>query len=162
MAHLTPQYLESFQSAFKAAFEATFKIQFNCPIEVQGAKATSFKGEPSAVASSLTFQSTQMKGTFAVLLPEITFLNLLETMIGEKHAAVSAENIDAASELANIIYASARKQINALGSDFKPALPLVSYGKDVQIHHSVGSDILIFSCQSEIGAFHAELSLKAA
>jgi CheY-specific phosphatase CheX len=154
----SPLFLSSFTTAFQAAFE----VQLSCALEGDWTDLGQVKSPDAVVSASLTFQSSKIHGTFAILLPEVTFLMMLEKMIGEKQDAVSADNIDAAAELANIVYASARKKINSLGNDFQPALPVVTFGQKIQVHHPPGSDVSVFTCKSEIGSFHAEISLKAA
>jgi chemotaxis protein CheX len=81
-------------------------------------------------------------------------------MLGETYTEVNSENADAAGELLNIIYGNARVKINLAGHAFLPAIPTVIYGEKVKISHGDVSLIVRVDCETDLGSFHLEVSLK--
>jgi len=138
-----------------------FKVQMSTEISV--AVSTEKGPVPAAdlsVLSIMGVKSSNFIGSMALGFPKSTFLKVLETMIGEKHAEISAENADACSELLNIIYASARVKINEAGFDFNPAIPSTICGKEVSMPLGQFNSFMNFSCQAPQGKFFLAFSLK--
>lgn len=104
----------------------------------------------------------EFEGSLALGFPKLTFLNIVEKMLGEKHEKISQEISDASGELLNIIYASARIKINELGMNFQPAIPTTILGKELSLALGAASKYLKFTCQSDLGNFFVALNLKRA
>jgi len=141
-----------------------FKVQLSIDTKVTVAttsadetrQATSFLD----VVSIMGVTSTGFTGSLALGFPKNTFLNVLESMIGEKHTEISDQNADACSELLNIIYASARVKINESGFDFQPAIPSTVCGKEISLPLGQFSSFMKFNCETPKGSFLMAFSLK--
>jgi CheY-specific phosphatase CheX len=81
-------------------------------------------------------------------------------MLGETYSELNQENMDGAGELLNIVYASARAQINQAGYDFLPALPILVSGNNAPQVHGDAHAIARATCESEFGSLFLEMSLK--
>lgn len=136
-----------------------FKIQIGIDL---GAKVISTRAPTTKIelVATMPFKSAKYQGTIAILFPKDTFLRITNQMLGEQQVEILDENADAASELLNIVYASARSLMNRLGNDFAPALPTVLRGKDLNVLH--GSSSALYSIVAEgVGeAFYIEMSLR--
>lgn len=110
--------------------------------------------------ASMPIESKAFHGSVALMFPEKTFLQLSNKMLGEDRTSISEENIDAAGELLNIIFASARTTVNGLGHDFQPAIPTLVKGIDSQLFHSSAESVLPITCLCELGVFYWESSLR--
>lgn len=141
----------------------TFKIQLSSTASVKSIQMN--KADISAhsidVMSVLGLKSPEFIGTIALGFPKATFLVVLERMLGEKYETITPEIADACSELLNIIFSSARKNINESGFHFEPSIPSTVSGQGLSLAQSnlVGNS-LFFDCVSDAGSFISILSLK--
>lgn len=122
--------------------------------------SASFPNIQADVSAIIGIGSSQWTGTVGLSFPKKTFLSLVNRMLGENYQEITAENADAAGEFLNIVYGTARPQINGMGEDFKPAIPSVVRGQNMEpLFHSAMITTLI-KCTSPDGDFYAALSLK--
>jgi len=144
----------------------TFKVQMSVDVKVTVATTSPAEAEKEAslldVVSIMGVSCTGFTGSMALGFPESTFLKVLESMIGEKHAGINAQNADACSELLNIIYASARVKINEAGFDFQPAIPATVCGEKISLPLGSSTSYMKFSCEASQGGFLLAFSLKRA
>ncbi len=111
--------------------------------------------------STIILQSSNLTGSISIAFPKNTFLKTIEKMIGEPVGEITSENCDASSEMLNIIYGQARREINELNFDFSLAIPSTVIGNNLSIAKSnLLGHILFFNCTSELGEFVVLLSLK--
>lgn len=147
----------------KAIVDA-FKVQLGEDLAVTATTMSANEAIKAAAAldivSVMGIQCTGFVGSLSLAFPRETFLNVLEKMLGERYTEVNAENADACSELLNIIYASARKNINAEGFDFQPAIPSTISGRDLSLPLGQFTSFMRFSCMSKPGPFLMAFSLK--
>ena len=141
-----------------------FKVQLNIDTKVTVATTSAEEARRAAslldVVSIMGVTCTGFTGSLALGFPKNTFLNVLESMLGEKHTEISNQNADACSELLNIIYASARVKINEAGFDFQPAIPSTISGKEISLPLGHFSNFMKFSCETPKGSFLMAFSLK--
>lgn len=151
---------------FQNSVVETFSVQVQLPVTLASSNAEGPDAPKADIhcdcMSVLGLKCDQFTGSLAIGFPAKTFLAILERMIGEKHAAISPQNVDACSELLNIIYASARVKINEAGFRFEPAIPTTITGKDLALALSSLSKTLKLTYESECGPFILALSLKRA
>lgn len=112
------------------------------------------------ISAILGMSSPALMGSLGIFFPEKTFLNIVSKMLGETFPELTQEISDAAGEMLNIIYGSARTKINESGHNFSPAIPNVIRGKELQVAHSEGMNVVVIFCNSELGPFHVEIGLK--
>lgn len=143
------------------AIKKVFQIQLSTPVDFKdiGPKAgqSTLKFDLAAV---LGMTSSKMTGSLIILFPETTFLPIVNRMLGESYSKINSENRDAAAEILNIIYGSARPIINRLGHDFAPAIPSVATGGDLTFSHTPGATVLVVPCKADVGEFELELGVK--
>lgn len=141
----------------------TFRIQLTTTASVKSIRMNQpdMSGHSIDVMSVLGLRSPEFIGTIALGFPKNTFLIVLEKMLGEKYETITPEIADACSELLNIIFSSARKNINESGFNFEPSIPSTVSGTSLTLAHSnlVGNS-LFFDCISDAGPFVSILSLK--
>lgn len=141
-----------------------FKVQvtMDAKVTVSSSATTEAKSLESNldVVSIMGVSATGYIGSLCLGFPKVTFLSVLEAMIGEKHTEISDQNADACSELLNIIYASARVKINEAGFDFLPAIPATICGKEISLPLGQFSSFMKFSCETPKGPFLMAFSLK--
>lgn len=141
-----------------------FSVQLNLPAKVT--VATTSAEEASRATSSLDVLSIMgvkcsgFTGSLALGFPKATFLQVLESMLGEKHDSINNQNADACSEILNIIYASARVKINNEGFDFQPAIPSTICGKEISLPSGQYNSFMKFTCETPKGSFLMAFSLK--
>lgn len=139
----------------------TFKTQASLDVNIASV-ATVKAGEaagPVDCLSVMGFKSSEHTGSLSLWFPKPTFLAILERMLGEKYADINAENMDAAGEFLNIIYASARLKINQSGFDFQPAIPTTVCGKELSVVSGAHAQVMRLNCESELGPFTVGFSL---
>ena len=143
------------------ALSSTFEIQTSTPITIAKMEAIRPTPIPDVVLlTSIGMKSSKLQGVAALHFPKKTFLGLVNRMLAESYTEVTDENADAASELMNILYGSARALINQEGHDFLPGIPTVIRGSDVVLMHGGVPFIARVTCNCEFGPFVLEMSLK--
>lgn len=142
----------------------TFQVQVNMKVDIDSVAVVQNgeTGVPADCLSVLGIKSSLHTGSLAIWFPKETYLTVLEKMIGEKHTEITQDNADACSEFLNIIYASARTNINQSGFDFQPAIPTTVRGNNLAVATGANAQVLRFTCKSEAGSFGVGFSLKKA
>jgi CheY-specific phosphatase CheX len=147
----------------QAAVIDAFKIQAGLAVTVLSVTADNTEsqpGDPIDCMAVLGMKSSVYQGSLALGFPKATFLALLEKMLGEKYPDIDDKNADACGEMLNIIYASARTNINKAGEDFQPAIPTTVRGNNLSVALGASSRFLKFRCASDVGGFLVALKLK--
>lgn len=145
------------------SLKEAFSIQASTPIEIIGAKAVTPSRLPGIdIASVMGIRSTKLEGSLALCFPVVTFLGIVNHMLGEKYTEVTPENADAAGELLNILYAQARVKLNEAGYDFTPALPTVVRGEQIEVSHGALGMIVRIECKCQFGSLYLEVGLRKA
>lgn len=143
------------------AIRDTLSIQASTPVQILSVETIQRSPLPDvSLIAAVGMNSTQFAGTLAICFPANTFLGLVSHMLGETFTELTPENTDAAGELLNIIYASARAKINQAGHDFTPALPTTTRGPTIQIGHPGSNSVVRATCKTEYGPFYFEMSLR--
>lgn len=139
-----------------------FKVQANLTVSI-GAVAAVKSTEPAGPVDCLSvigLKSSEHTGSLSLWFPKPTFLAILERMLGEKFDDITPDNVDACGEFLNIIYASARLNINQAGFDFQPAIPTTVSGKELSVVSGAHAHVLRLTCESELGPFTVGFSLQ--
>lgn len=141
---------------------SSLKIQVNTEVNVQtGTSKDVVKKYSIDCLSTLSMKSSAYVGSLNLAFPEKTYLELLNRMIGEKYPTIDASNSDGASEILNIIFANARKEINTKGFNFEPAIPSTVIGKQIALSSSAtDGNSYFFETSCDAGPFLVILGLK--
>lgn len=160
---ITPLDVKVIPGHIEQSIIKSFKVQINTEVKVSttAQKETVFKKYNFECVSTLHMKSASLIGTLSLAFPEKTYLEVLFRMIGEKYEAVDPSNSDGASEILNIIYANARKDINNDGFNFEPAIPSTITGKQLAVSSAATEGVSIFfECLSGAGQFLVILGIK--
>ena len=137
-------------------------LQVQAGLRVEGGKPF-IKGKKSqpqfVVAGVLGIVSNEFKGAIGLFFEKQAFIKMIENMLGESIETISDEYADAAAEILNITYGSAKTKLNAMGHDLKRALPTVMKGSDLSVHHSSQAPTIVIPLLSEFGQIHIEISV---
>lgn len=148
---------------FLEATQFTLEQQASTKCEAQKPQLISLdeklRSDDIAIAGVITLNSEQFTGTITLAFPEIVFLKIYESMCGEKVEKITPEIEDAAGELLNIIYGSAKTKLNELTQyKFTPALPTILSGEKIKIRQTTSQKIIILPFKTDFGFFRVEIS----
>ena len=136
-------------------------LQVQCAIKLEGGKPF-LKGkeiQPSfAISSTIGVTSEHFKGAISLNFQEQFYLSLLSNMLGEKIVEINNETQDGAAELLNMIYGSAKTQLNTKGYTLQRAIPTVSRGAGIITSHG-NQPIIVVPMRSDFGQMHLEISV---
>ncbi|MGE0632239.1 MAG: chemotaxis protein CheX [Pseudobdellovibrionaceae bacterium] len=112
-----------------------------------------------AIAGVIALNTEQFSGTISLAFPEKVFLKIYESMVGEKVESLTPDIEDAAGELLNIIYGSAKTKLNEeLGFKFSPALPTILSGEKIRIRQQTSQKIIVLPFETQHGPFQIEIA----
>lgn len=155
---LSPAQMTGVKTHLREAVINTFSKQVGLAMEAQWGDG----GELQVDCMSLmTLKTPEHVAVFSIGFPEKVLLDIIEKLLGEKHASLNAENADASGELMNIIYTSARILINQLGFSFQPAIPATVVGKNLLLSQSHTVEPATLFCFTPQGQFRVMVSIKA-
>ena len=139
----------------------TFKVQFQTPSEIVSVvtEPPSPLGNKSLMAT-LGLKSSDFGGSLALWFPETTFLPIVNHMMGENDTCITKDNADAAGEILNIIYTTAKTKINETGFDFQPSIPTVVIGTNLQLGQGSATKIMKLNCKCSHGEFYVIILLS--
>lgn len=114
----------------------TFKDKMTDPIE-------------AGIASRIMISSKFFTGSFYVIFPEKSFLNLYANAVFEECDSINEENRDFAGELANIIYGHSKKVFSANGLNLDMAIPSIHPSSNIE-----SELVVVIPFDSSIGNFY--------
>lgn len=141
-----------------------FSIQVNCPIQ----PGKPFVSAPDAksdteIVGIIALNANGFRGNVALCFSGQVFLNVYEKMLGVKHETITSEIEDAVGELMNIIYGTAKTQLNKeLGAELQPALPSILTGEKLALRKQATHQNIVIPFSGEAGDFHLELAMLVA
>ena len=145
---------------FLAATQKTLEVQ--CHTKVTPLKPL-LKTAPLpniAIAGVLSLVSNEYSGSIVLCFSQQVFLKIYENMFGEKHDKITQEIEDAAGELLNIIYGTAKIELNPKGFNFQKALPTVMTGDKISVRQASSKPAMIIPFEMESGQFHIEIEFN--
>jgi chemotaxis protein CheX len=113
------------------------------------------------IAAQLGLTSSKFKGALSLCFEEKFFLKMVSNMLRETVSEINTDNQDAASEILNMVYGSAKTALNPRGFTFERAIPTVVRGKDLQTSHG-RLPTLVIPLNSEFGSMFIELTVHEA
>lgn len=137
-------------------------LQVQASLKVEGGKPF-LKGRepipPVAIAGVIGLTSDQFKGAISLLFEESSYLKAINNMLGENFSEITAEIQDGAAELLNMIYGSAKTQLNSKGYTLSKAIPTVIRGKDISTTHMGGGPSIVVPLRSDSGLIFIEITV---
>lgn len=117
------------------------------------------RSDDIAIAGVISLNTEQFSGSITLAFPETVFLKIYESMCGETVAKINEEIEDAAGELLNIIYGSAKTKLNEqCNYKLAPALPTILSGEKIKIRQTTYQKIIVLPFKTEFGLFRVEIS----
>lgn len=99
------------------------------------------------------------EGSISLCFPKETFIAICNKLFGETHTEINGEIEDAAGELLNMIFGTAKAQLNSkFDYQIPKALPAVISGQRLKLTQSTGPTIVL-PFTSEVGDFHLEIEV---
>jgi chemotaxis protein CheX len=139
----------------------TLKVQ--CSSSAQAGKPF-IKGQgptiTTDIAAVIGLTSAAFSGSIAICFPQVVFLTIMERMLGEKNSTITKELEDGASELLNIIFGQAKRNLNQKGYAIQKAIPTIIRGQELQVRHLTPSSTLVLPFQLDVGTFHIEVATE--
>ncbi|MBS1984301.1 MAG: chemotaxis protein CheX [Bdellovibrionales bacterium] len=89
------------------------------------------------ISGIIAMNSDRFVGSMAICFQKSLVLKIYENMLGETVKEVNDDVKDAVSEMTNIIFGNAKRDLNAAGHTISPALPSVVTGPGHEIRHAV-------------------------
>lgn len=137
-------------------------LQVQCGLRVEGGKPF-LKGRepvpPTPIAGVIGLTSDQFKGAISLKFEEPVYLKVMGDMLGEPISAITDDNQDGAAELLNMVYGSAKTELNAKGYSLQRALPTVVRGVDLQTSHPSSAPTIVIPLRSQVGYILIEISV---
>ncbi len=119
-------------------------------------KSTASAGDVSGIIG-ITGDAT---GSLALSFTEPCICEIVNSMLGENHAAINAEIIDAVGELTNMISGSARNLMEKEGIKAFAAIPTVVHGKNHTINSIYNVPSIIIPFSTATGLFFVDVCMK--
>lgn len=118
-----------------------------------------FRSDDISIAGVISLINERFNGSITLAFPEVVFLKIYESMFGEVVDKINAEIEDAAGELLNIIYGSAKTKLNEQ-CDFKleSALPTILSGEKIKIRQTTYQKVIVLPFKTQFGVFRVEIS----
>ncbi len=152
-ATLDVEFINPFIEATLSVLQITAGVQ----AEKKGVSLrTASQTSSGDISSIIAMNSQKYLGSMAISFDEKCFLAIVNNMLGENYNTINAENQDAASELCNQIFGSAKKVLNEKGHSIQPALPTIITGKSHHIKHTAAGPVVRVQFLTPFGPFTIE------
>jgi chemotaxis protein CheX len=102
----------------------------------------------------------EMKGKLSISFTKESIFFILKAMLAEDYTEIDASVADAAGELTNMIYGTAKTTMNQLGYKFEMAIPTVVYGALVFPKNAGSTSLVIPFTLPDDSRFFIELSVQ--
>lgn len=148
---------------FLEATLMTLEQQANTKCEAQKPQLINLddksRSDDIAIAGVISLSTDQFSGSITLAFPETVFLKIYESMCGEAVEKINEEIEDAAGELLNIIYGSAKTKLNEQ-CDYKlsSALPTILSGEKIKIRQTTYQKVIVLPFKTSFGLFRVEIS----
>lgn len=152
-----PKVLQCFVSALKEAFY----IQLGLNLEITSIHMKSKSSAAIITGATVEFSDSVRHGRIRMLFSEACLSHLFERMAGAMDSSSPEERTQAAAEMLNIFYASARKYLNEAGFEFPLAIP-VSIPLISEALIEPWPQSVTMHCHTLIGDFVTEITLAQA
>lgn len=152
-------------NAFCQATKKVLEVQAN--VQVTILKPTLVKMDEKEVAPNisiagiLNLATDTFHGSLTIAFSSEVFLKIYERMMGESHTEITTEIEDAAGEILNIIYGTAKTELNQQpGYNLKPVLPTVLAGEKLKIRQKTDQLIVQLPFDTDLGRFYFEIAVE--
>lgn len=103
------------------------------------------------VSGIIAMNSDRFLGSMAVCFDRSLILKVYRNMLGTEANEINNDVKDAVSELTNIIFGNAKRDLNAAGHTIAPAIPSVVSGPSHEVRHSLSGHCFCIPFESDHG-----------
>ncbi|MFZ9596194.1 MAG: chemotaxis protein CheX [Bdellovibrionia bacterium] len=114
------------------------------------------------VAGMIGLTSETARGSVGIYFSYKVFLSLLSRLFQETQTQITRNNEDAAAEILNIIFGSAKAELNKTGHQLQFSIPQVIRGGNVSTQNGSAQEVIISTFNSDLGEFQLEFTLLPA
>lgn len=147
-AYITP-FIKSVQNVFETMLQL--------PVQV-GQASVKQDGAPQHDVSGIIGMSGDVEGTVVLSFPTATAERVVSIFTGEELSHTHEDFADAVGELVNMVSGGAKAQFT--GKDVSISCPSVVIGSDHQVFGRKDVVCIMIPCQSDMGDFDVEVSLR--
>jgi chemotaxis protein CheX len=104
--------------------------------------------------------SESFNGSVVISFPEVTFLHVMSSMLGEVYTKIDKDIIDGAGELTNMIFGQAKIVLNEKGYGIKTAIPSVISGKNHSLSAFTKGPVIVVPFETNVGNFIVEICMS--
>lgn len=116
---------------------------------------------PMEIAGVISLTNPHFTGSISLCFKADVFLKIYENMVGEKHDKITPEIEDAAGELLNIIFGTAKTILNdQKGYTLEKAIPSILSGEKLTLRHQSSAPVILLPFESPAGLFHLEVLVE--
>lgn len=114
------------------------------------------------VSGIIAMNSDRFLGSMAICFDQSLILKIYKNMLGSDAQEINNDVKDAVSEITNIIFGNAKRDLNGAGHTIAPAIPSVVAGPRHEVRHSLSGHCFCIPFESEHGKLLVEciVSLK--
>ena len=145
-----------FVNAFVGSIVQVFKTMMKTTVTV-GKPVLKQDRLVSSDVSAVIEMSGDAQGCVALSFPADVACKAVSRFAGAELTVEHPDLTDAVGELANLVADTARKEFADCNVTVAPARVIVGAGH--QVSRTQASPFLLFSCQTELGAFNVEIAL---
>lgn len=116
--------------------------------------------EKGEIAGMVGMVAPPLKGTLLISFKKDAICQIMENMLGEKHAEINSEVADAVGELTNMIYGTAKTALNQMGYSFEMAIPSVIRGEFTLSKSTKGATLVIPFELKNSALFHVKITVQ--
>lgn len=111
-------------------------------------KATDSSAAIGDISGMIAMNSNRFLGSMAICFEKSLALQVYAKMLGETPSDLNDDVKDAVSELTNVIFGNAKRDLNVAGHTIAPAIPTVVTGPKHEIRHAARGEVICipFSC----------------
>lgn len=148
---------QSYIIPFIKSVQNVFETMLQLPVQVAKPSLRQ-NGEPSYDVSGIIGMSGDVEGTVVLSFPTATAERVVSVFTGTELAHTHADFADAVGELVNMVSGGAKAQFT--GKKVSISCPSVVIGKGHMVFGRKDVVAICIPCQSDLGDFNVEVSLK--
>lgn len=150
------EFITPFLKGLKSAIE----VQCKTSIKPMDPYIKQAPNNDVVIASTLSLQDNDFKGMVILSFPESVFLSVYNNMFNEQHSKITKDIEDAAAELLNMIYGSAKTELNQKGYNFPTAFPKVITQIDLDNYQKNYTQTVVSPFLTDKGLLYLEINFN--
>jgi CheY-specific phosphatase CheX len=114
-----------------------------------------------SIISTVNIAGGKFNGSISLCFDQKSFLNIFQQISGTAQKSIGGSNQDAAAEILNIVYNTARTQLNkSPGFTLPSIIPEVLTGEKIKTYHKMNEKVIVLPFTWDSGAFLMEIAVK--